>query len=274
MKLSVSAWSLEKKLFNNEITLFDFIEFCKENNVEHVELLDCFWKEESDIVKVNDLLRKYGMKVSAYSIGNDFVQSDVLERKKQIDSVKKGVDIACKLNTDKLRIFSGDVKVGITYDYAKEWIVECLKECVTYAEKKGITLVLENHGMLAGKSNQIKNIIEEVDSKYLMSNADVGNFLLVNENPYDAIKALNGYIGFIHLKDLKAVDKNETGYNSLNGLKYQGTVLGKGDVPMKEIVNYLSDNGYNGFLSIEYEGNGDPIKDTAESIKFAKSLLT
>ncbi|MDI3312389.1 MAG: sugar phosphate isomerase/epimerase family protein [Thermoanaerobacterium sp.] len=274
MKLAVSAWSLEKKLFSNEMSIFDFVEFCNGNNIEHMELLDCFWKDENDIDEINKLLSKYNIDVAAYSIGNDFVQENFSERKKQIDAVKKSIDIACRLNTKIVRVFGGDVKKGISFDYAKGWIVESLKECVIYAEQKNVTLVLENHGKLAGKANQIKNIIEEVGSDYLKANADVGNFLLVNEDPYKAIEGLKDYIGYIHLKDLKRVIDEEIGYYSIDGSKYQGTIVGKGYVPIKEIISLLQHVGYNGFLSIEYEGIGDPIQDTIESINIVKLFLT
>ena len=49
MKLSVSAWCLEKKLFKNEMSILDFIRLCNQNQVEYVELLDCFWKKEEDM---------------------------------------------------------------------------------------------------------------------------------------------------------------------------------------------------------------------------------
>ncbi|HWT75864.1 MAG TPA: sugar phosphate isomerase/epimerase family protein [Mobilitalea sp.] len=272
MKLSVSAWCLQEKLFKNEITLLDFINYCHENGVRYVELLDCFLDGDRDIDKINKLLDKLDMEVSAYSIGNDFVLTDRDERKEQVDYMKESMDTALKLGTRLLRVFSGNQKEGISFEEAENLIVECFQEVAPVAEEKGITMVLENHGLLAGKSSQVKGIIDRVGSKALKSNADVGNFILVNENSLEAVKKLKDKIGFIHLKDFKKLDVEE-GYVALDGSFYQGIVLGKGDVPIAEIIKYLKEYGYQGYLSIEYEGSGDPAVGTAECIEYTKHAL-
>lgn len=272
MKLSVSAWCLQEKLFSKEITLFDFINYCHENGVKYVELLDCFLDVDHDIEEINKLLEKLDMEVSAYSIGNDFVHIEKDERKKQVNYMKESIETALKLGTRLLRVFSGDQKEGMSFENAQDWIVECFQEVAPVAEEKGITMVLENHGLLAGKSSQVKGIIDRVGSKALKSNADVGNFILVNENSLEAVKNLKDKIGFIHLKDfMKVNDENE--YAALDGSIYQGIVLGKGDVPIFEIIKYLKEYGYQGYLSIEYEGPGDSAVGTAECIKYTKQAI-
>jgi sugar phosphate isomerase/epimerase len=272
MKLSVSAWCLQEKLFGNEITIFDFIRFCHENGVKYVELLDCFLDGEEDIVKINKLLKELDMEVSAYSIGNDFVLADAGERQEQVEYVKEGIDTALKLGTGILRVFSGDKKEGMSFEKAENWIVECFKELAPHAENKGVTMVLENHGLLAGKSEQVKRIIDRVGSKALRSNSDVGNFILVNENSLDAVKFLMDKLGFIHLKDFKKAN-DENGYAAIDGAVFQGIVLGKGDVPIADIIKYLKAYGYGGFLSIEYEGPGDPAEGTTQCIEYTKHAI-
>lgn len=273
MKICISAWSVQQKLFSGDMVLYDFIRLCHKNGVKYVELLDCFWNDRNKIEDIKELLNELNMEVGAYSIGNDFVQNDINLRNEQINSVKSGIDTACKLNTNLLRIFSGNTKDGVSFDTARGWIINSLKEASGYAEEMGITMVLENHGLFAGRSSQVKELIEEVGSNYLKANTDIGNFMLVNENPLEAVKALKEYVGFVHFKDFKTASFDEEGYAAVNGTKYQGTVLGKGEVPMKEIVEFLHNIGYKGFLSIEYEGTGDQIKETLESLQYTKLII-
>lgn len=280
MKLSVSAWCLQEKLFNKEITLYDFINYCHENGVKYVELLDCFLDGVEDIDKINELLHKLDMEVSAYSISNDFVLEDGDERKVQTDYLRESMNTALKLGTRLLRVFSGSQKEGISFESAVDWIVECFQEVAPEAEEKGITMTLENHGSLAGKSSQVMGIIDRVGSKALRSNADVGNFMLVNEDSFDAVRNLKDIIGYIHLKDLKKINEknlmniNETElYTALDGSIYQGTVLGKGDVPIAEIIQFLKEYGYQGYLSIEYEGPDDPAVGTSECIVYTNQMI-
>lgn len=273
MEVCVSAWSVQKKLFSGEMSVCDFIKLCHEHGVKNVELLFCFWNEQNRIEDAVLLLKNLGMKVGAYSVGNDFVQQDEALRKIEVEKVKLGVDIACRLNTKLLRVFSGNAKDGIEYETARKWIVDSFKEAAAYAEEKGVVMVLENHGLFAGKSSQVKELIEEVNSISLRANADVGNFILVNENPLEAVKTLKEYVSFVHFKDFKQVSEKEHGYKAVDGSEYQGTVLGNGQIPMKEIVDFLYKNGYEGYLSIEYEGIGDPVEETIESIHYTKSII-
>lgn len=273
MKFGVSAWSAQKLLFSKKLSLKQFIDFIVDKGVDGVELLDCFWTEEETAMETKQYLNERNIPVSCYSIGNDFVQEKPEDRIKQVQYVKQGIDTAVLLETKNLRIFSGSSKEGITYEQGKAWIIDSMKECASYAEEKGITMVLENHGLFAGKSIQVKGIIETIGSHALKANTDTGNFLLVGEKPFDAVKNLVNNIGFVHFKDFRKVNEGEDCYTSLDGFKYQGTIIGEGEVPLKEIVDFLYDKGYEGYLSIEYEGVGDPLEETAKSIQFVKSLL-
>ncbi|MDF2908795.1 MAG: hypothetical protein K0R34_4116, partial [Herbinix sp.] len=83
---------------------------------------------------------------------------------------------------------------------------------------------------------------------------------------------LGNRIGFVHLKDIKKAVEAED-YPTIDGSIYQGVVLGKGDVPVSDIIDYLKENGYSGYLSIEYEGPGDPVWGTVECIRYMRGLL-
>ncbi len=271
MKLSVSAWSVQKDLFSKKTNLYEFIDFCKKNEVDGVELLDCFWEDDAQVIKISEYLEKLNLPVSAYSIANDFVQADE-DRTKEVEKVRKGIDLAAKLGAKYLRIFSGEQKEGVAFEQARSWIVDSFKECARYAEQKGIVMVLENHGLFAGKSSQVKGMIDEVASSFLRANTDTGNFMLVGENSLDAIANMKEYVAYVHFKDFRRVEGNGH-YVAIDGTEYIGTIIGQGEVQLKEIVELLHANGYDGYLSIEFEGDGDPYSGTEDSIKYLKSVI-
>lgn len=271
MKLSVSAWSVQENLFSKKMKLVEFIDLCHEKGVDAVELLDCFWEDEKHIRDIKEYLNSIKMPVSSFSIGNDFVK-DEEGRQEQIEYVKKGIDTAVCLGTKTVRVFSGNVSESISYEEGRRYIIDCFKACAAYAEDKGVVMVLENHGMFAGKSSQVKDIIKTVGSPSLRANADTGNFLLVCESPLEAIKNLKEYIGFVHFKDFRRVDEDGH-YTATDGSMYKGTVIGEGEVPLKDIVEFLYSTGYNGYLSIEFEGEGDPVEGTLRSIEFTRSII-
>ena len=273
MKLSVSIWSLVKKIQSGEMNNLNFISFCHKQDVKYVELLDCFLSEPKDIEDVKECLNKYEMEVSSYSVTNDFVIVNKEDRDKQVKKMLNNIDLACQLNTRFMRVFSGNPKKGVEYEVEKNWIIDGFKQVLPYAEEKGVTLVIENNGLFVGKSIQVKELLETLNSQYLRANTDVANFLLANEKSITAVKNLKDYIGFVHFKDFKEVKEKDRGYEALDGRRYEGTILGKGEVPLEEIVDFLASIGYEGFLSIEYEGTGDPIKETIESINYVRKII-
>ncbi|SHE46466.1 Sugar phosphate isomerase/epimerase [Caldanaerobius fijiensis DSM 17918] len=273
MKLGVSMWSVVNEFQKGNMDVAKFIDLMHEQGVDGVELLDFFWKDkEKELPMAVQKLKNYNMEIACYSIGNDFVLPDEEAREKQIQYVKQGIDDAVRVGSYKLRVFSGSPKEGVSYEDGKRWIIECFKECVKYAEKKGVVLALENHGLFAGKSQQVKEIIEVVGSKYLRSTADTGNFFLVGEKPDEAVDNIKEYIVHVHFKDFKRSEPGK-GYKGLGDVYYVGCVLGQGDVEMKRIVDIIQSAGYNSYLAIEFEGADPQIQGTVESINFVKKLL-
>lgn len=276
MKLGVSMWSLHKLYRKGEMDTVGFIEYIGSLGIDGVELLEFFWKDkEKELPKVKETLAKYGLEVSAYAVSNNFVKETKEERDLEVDKIKVGVDMAIEFNSKIVRVFSGDLKPPFTYEQAKEWIIEGLKEGTKYAEKHNVILALENHGLLAGKSSQVREIIELVGSNHFRATVDIGNFLLVGESSVDAVKNLASVAAHVHLKDFKRVPPDYEGeaYRGLEGVRLIGTVAGEGEVKLPEVLKILHNSGYRGYLSLEYEGTEDPKYGVEQSIKNTKKIL-
>lgn len=272
MKLGVSMWSVVHEYQKGNMDGERFINLMHDHSVQGVELLDFFWKDkETELPRAVDKIKQYHMEVACYSIGNDFVASCPEEREKQMEYVREGIDDAVKIGANKLRVFSGNPKEGITYEQGREWIIDCFREVVKYAEQKDIILVLENHGLFAGKSTQVKEIIEKVASPNLRAAADTGNFLLVGEKPEEAVRNLEGYISHVHFKDFKRAEAGK-GYKGVDDLYYEGCILGEGEVDLEKIVEILKEANYEDYLTIEYEGEDPQIEGTVKSIEYVRQL--
>lgn len=277
MKTGLSMYSLVG-LYAGKASTAQFLQQAKQWNLEGVELLDYFWQDlDRELPEAIALTKELGLEVYSYSIGNNFVNSDPQKRQEQVDAIAKAVEIATKLGAKVIRVFSGDAPQGeqIAFDEALGWIVEGLKAGTAIAEKAGIKLALENHGLFAGKAEQVAKVISMVGSEALGATLDTGNFLLVGENPVEAIRELADKAALIHFKDFKAVgsEVTERVYKATTGQGYQGTIIGQGDVDLPTIVSILNENGYEGFLSIEFEGPGDPLDSVAASIKYVNETI-
>ncbi len=277
MRLSLSMWSVVESVQAGRMNLTSFIDFAAGQGVEGVELLDYFWKDElSELPVVKKQIADAGLKLAVYSIGNDFFQPEAEARAKELAQVKHGVDVANRLGVDLVRVFSGSYREGYTLDQGMSWILDGLSASAEYALAQGVTLALENHGLMAGRSDQVRAIIEKVNSPALRANLDTGNFLLVGQNPVDAAQELAPLVALVHLKDFRKAlpDETEQVFRGLDGFGYTGAITGEGMVDLPRVLSILRAAGYDGWLSLEFEGKDDPISiGVPQSLKAARKLL-
>src|SRR5690606_8801130 len=104
---------------------------------------------------------------SAYDVTNNFVSSSEEERKTALEKVTDGIHTAKRLGTNVVRVFCGDLHGDLTYEQGQQWIVEGLQEAAKLAEQEEVYLAIENHGLLAGRSEQVLDIISKVNSPYV-----------------------------------------------------------------------------------------------------------
>jgi sugar phosphate isomerase/epimerase len=273
-------WSVVSVVKAGKMDLRGFVEFAagqQANGAQGVELLDYFWRDQaSELPKVKRQVADAGLALAVYSIGNDFFQPDQEVRARQLADVKAAVDTANTLETPVLRVFSGNAKPDYTFEEGFGWIVEGLAAGADYAAAHGVTLALENHGLMAGRSDQVRRIIETVNSPGLRANLDTGNFLLVNQNPTDAARELADLVALVHLKDFRKATPADTEhlYKGIDGVAFTGSVVGEGQVDLTAITGILREAGYAGWLSLEFEGGQDPLTiGVPESLKAAQRLL-
>jgi sugar phosphate isomerase/epimerase len=269
-------WSYYAVWKRGEMDISAFIRTVRENGAEGVELLDFFWKDvNAEIEAVEKTLAETSTPVGVYSISNDFVKAGEDGRAKQVEIITTGVDYANRFGSKVVRVFGGNPDDRYSFQQSLELIIEGLKVAADYAGEHGVTLALENHGLMAGKSDQVKAIIKAVDNPALKANPDTGNFLLVHQTPHEAVQQLAPLAAMVHFKDFTEVPEScdAFAYVSLDGLKYAGTAIGEGDVALALCVDELRNAGFDGWINIEYEGNEDATIAVPRSIVNAKKIL-
>ena len=277
MKLCLSMYSLLAAVKNGRLDLLGFIDYAANQGVGGVELLDIFWTDaEREIPLAKRRISDLGLQVAVYSISNNFIQPDASERQRELDDLKRGVDVANELGVDLLRVFSGSFRKGVTQAQGNEWIIAGLSAGAAYAEENGVTLALENHGRFAGRSDQVRDIIETVNSPALRVNFDTGNFVPVGQDPVVAARDLADLIVLAHLKDMDLAGPGATGHviTDPSGRQLTGSVLGEGLVDLPGVRMALEEAGYRGWWSLEYEGAEDPVTvGVPRSLAAARRML-
>lgn len=266
---------------NGLMDIVGFIREAKRIGAQGVELLDFFYKDpDAERKLAHEALAETGLPCAVFSVSQNFAKPTAEEREAQLAKIRFGVDEALRFDARVVRVFAGDAADGMSFEDARGWIVEGLAKASSYAHERGVLLALENHGRLAGRGDQVRDIIRDVrqlsGNDALGANPDTGNFLLVNQRSDEAIREVAPYAYMVHFKDFRRASDDHSGftYAALDGSKYAGTVIGEGDVPLAACVRILRDADFDGWLNVEYEGEEDPIAGVAKSVETAHRLIS
>ena len=273
MKLSASLYSCHPLIRDGRMDVYGVMKFFSECGVKDVEIVDMYVKD-GDIPKIKAFLDENKMGVSSYSATNEFVLGSDAERQRSIEYLKECCDTALHFGTNIVRVFAGnmDAEQTLSYDACVDKIIDGFRQCIGTAEEKGVYFCLENHGVLAGRPEQVKHIIDAVGSPNLKATADTGNFNIVGADPYGAVELLLDDIGHVHFKDM--IEVEEGGWVSPQGKRFLGCDIGGGVVELERIVALLSKHGYTGYISIEYEApETECITAVRKSIAYTKALI-
>jgi len=254
MQQSMTIYSAHRLFKDSGMTVKDFIAYAGSLGLEGVEL-GYYWDDEvNELASVPAWLKDANLKLSGYIVANNFAFPDADRRAEEVEKVNHAVDNAQRLGTDVLRIFGGGGGLEVTFDEAREYAVDCFRECNEYAAARGVRLALEDHGGIAANSEHLLYYESELNSPNFGFMVDIGNFRSTGgEDPLDGVRRTAHKAFQVHLKDVK---RDAQGF-------WKACVLGEGDVPIKECLQVLRDVGFDGYLSLEYEA-ADAVKDGIE----------
>ena len=243
-KFSLAAYSYRDLLSGKQpkMTLEQFITACADMGLEGTELTSYYFPANLTpdyLRKVKLLAFRLGLEVSATSVGNDFCQPDAAKLQGQIKLAKRWIDNAEILGAPAVRIFSGSQKKGQTLDDAYKMAIGAMEECCDYAGKHGVMLALENHGGLTVPVDSMLRLIHGVKSPWFGVNLDSGNF--GGADPYGDLAKIAPYAINTHIKVSLSVAGKHT----------------RADYP--RLAKIMSDAGYRGYISLEYEEREDPL---------------
>ncbi len=258
LKLGICAYSYRQLLTRKEepMTLEGFLEKAAELDVEGVELTSYYFKDTSAafLRRLRARAFQLGLDVAGTAVGNNFCIPPGPARDKQIENVKKWVDISEALGAPVIRIFAGSKQKDQSDADAHKVLVETIEECCAYAGEHGIYLALENHGGPTATAEGTLKILRDVKSPWFGANLDTGNFH--SADPYAEIAAVAPYAITTHVKvEVSAA-----------GQKPQPA-----DFP--RIVKILREAGYRGYLSIEYEAKEDPLTAIPRHIRAIREAM-
>lgn len=265
MQLGLSSYSLSKEMKKGQMTIKDAIKWIADNGGQHVEIVDY----GLDLVaqphlpeEIKKTATELGLAVSNYAIGANIADKSDQEIKDEVDRIKLHIDIAHRMGAKLLRhdVSFRPIEQSSLQQYMNdlEQNVEVCQEIADYAAQYGIVTSIENHGYFIQGSERVTTLIDKVNRNNFKLTLDIGNFMCVDENSLDAVRRTLPYASIIHLKDFyyRPSHRNpgEGWFPTAKGNYLRGAILGHGDIALPEIMREIKQSGYNGYISIEFEG--------------------
>ncbi len=278
MKISVSSYSFGKYRQATGCTYLDLCDKAKEMGFEGIEFIDL---EGDDCLQTAAEIRahcdKIGLPVIAYTVGADFLAEDI---EAEVARVCKCVDVCEALGAPLLR---HDVCSKLPDDPLYSWedavtqMVPHIRRVTEYAAAKGVRTCTENHGYIFQYPERVEALIRAVGRESYGWLCDIGNFLCVDADPQKAVAVAARYAFHVHAKDflLKTDAECPDGFFPTAGRNWlRGTVLGHGVVPVAQCLRILKDGGYDGFVTLEFEGAEECIPALETGLRMLKKHLS
>ncbi len=287
MKLAVSTYSLSSWQRAENKSLNDIVDWIADN-AAGIEFSGISAQLGKNPLRKADNLRKRcekkDLQIVGYCCGAELFHSSANKLRQQIEILKQEIDIAAKLGVknmrhDVTRGFPENWKGKKSFCQILKTVVPAIREIADYASQYGIKTSLENHGFYMQQSKRVQRLIETVNHKNYGLTLDVGNFLCVNEEPKEAIKRLAKYAIHVHLKDFHIKPKRlappaEHGWiYTPTPIAIRGAILGHGNIDLPACISLLKKSGYNGWLSLEFEGLEEARKGVSLGLDYAQSII-
>jgi sugar phosphate isomerase/epimerase len=277
MKIGVSSYSFSRLLRAGELSGFDVITKAKEMGFEAVDFSGLPVPEgktpESCAERLREHAEQAGVPIAAYTIGADFLTGSGGNLEDEIERVKHQVRIAQilgvpRMRHDATRGFPADHTGARGFGDALPILVKGCLEVTKHAADLGVQTMVENHGFFCQDSERMERLVNGVNHPNFGLLVDIGNFLCADEDPAPAVGRLAPYIFHVHAKDFHVKsglmpNPGQGWIRSRAGNYIRGAIIGHGEVPVVQCLRTLKISGYEGFLSIEFEGMEEPLNGIA-----------
>lgn len=224
---------------------------------------DLRW-EPGDVQRVKKLLQEHGIVATSLGSYNDFAQWDREALEAQIAGFVAYCQRAADLEIPIARAFVADVKPGHTLADFHDKIYFGFEQIIQRTEGLGVRIGIENHGRLANDGDFLLALLQHIRSPRLGMTLDTGNFAHAGHPPeaVDRFTAqLFPYIINVHVKD-----------GIWKGGGFELVPAGRGQIKLRKLLRDLAANGYQGAVVSEFEGKGDYVEGTRESVAYLRGL--
>lgn len=274
MKIGVSSYSFNKYAAATGCDRLALCDKAKEIGFDGIEFTDLNVEDPIGLAKaIRAHCEELGLAITAYAIGANFLAEDP---EAEVARVLREVDVCEALGAKLMR---HDVCYALPKEHlyswrdAAEYMAPYIRRVTEYAAAKGIRTCSENHGYIFQDPARVEALILKVNHPNYGWLCDMGNFMCADADPVKSVTIAAPYAFHVHAKDFlyKAGGECPDGFFPTIGCNWlRGTALGHGVVPVDQCIRILKKAGYEGWLSLEFEGMEDCIPAIETGFRYLK----
>jgi sugar phosphate isomerase/epimerase len=222
-------------------------------------------QDEDNWMLFRKQVEDHGKVIPMMCCSPDFTHPDKYFRANEIAKQHRWIDMTYALGGSYCRVLSGQRRPELSIEEGVNLAVECIEECLPYAQKNNITLIIENHYKddfwvypeFAQKIDVFCMLVDKIQHPNFGVNYDPSNAYLAGEDPLELLKRVSKRVMTMHasdryliegtIDDLRKEETDAAGYAK----RLKHGEIGKGLNDYDAIFTELKRVGFDGWISIE-----------------------
>ena len=249
--LGCPDWTLEQIAANAKDYGYDGVELRVADDGVHLSP-DATGHE---VARVAKLFRDADMPVFSLCGYAKFVASDPAAIEANQRLARRLIEIANALGARCIRVYGGALEEGDTVEAAVKRVAAAIAPVGAEAAAQGVRLAIETHDAWCSGADLAK-VFDAVDTAGVGALFDVHNTFGTCGEWQESYGLLKSHISYWHLKD---------GFRTPDGKNHHAPV-GAGELPLRDILAQLKQDGFDGYLSFEWEKRWAPELDAPEHV--------
>ena len=281
MKTSVTSYSFGGYFSEDRLGYLGIIDKAAEMGFDGIEFTDGAYMSDKDAAKkIKERCEEKNITPVVLAVGANFLADDL---KGEIKRVCQMADFAAQCGMKLMRHdvaygYPASMKHSRGYDNALPRIAEGVREVTKYAEQLGVKTMTENHGYFSQDAARVEKLINAVAHDNFGALVDVGNFMCADEDPTLSVSIMAPYAFHVHAKDfhLKSgmeINPGDGWFKTRGGNYLRGAIIGHGDAKVYQSIQTLTGAGYDGYVTVEFEGMEDNLLGIAAGLKNLKRFI-
>lgn len=269
-KISLAQWSLHRSFEKGQLNPSEFPVLAKAMfGIQAVEYVNSFYKDE---LENQGYWQELSQRAASEGVRNLLIMVDEegdlgaltrKERDQAIDRHRRWLVAAKLLGCHSIRVnaFGKGSRKEL-----RQSLVDGLGRLAEEGGELGIQVLVENHGLHTSDASFMVEVIREVDSAWLGTLPDFGNWCMNKEwgstrkgscdKSYDPVRGVREFLPYAKGVSAKSYDFGASGNETT--------------LPYTDLLKLVRDSGFEGYIGIEYEG--DRLSE-AEGVRATKALI-